>query len=83
MSLDGPACGVSATRTTLPVDAQVIHTVFGVDGTLIEDQHADQLAAAMSHLELEVSVDCLTVHVTPYGNPNDQMPPTSLFISGR
>jgi hypothetical protein len=41
---------------SLPLDVQVIHTIFGIDGTLVEDQHADQLSAAMSHLELEVSV---------------------------
>jgi hypothetical protein len=28
--------------------------VFGIDGTLAEDQHADQLASAMSHLDLKV-----------------------------
>jgi hypothetical protein len=56
MSLDEAACSASPTRMILPSDAQVIHTVFGVDGTLVEDQHADQLSAAMSHLELEVGV---------------------------
>ncbi len=36
--------------------AEVLHNVFGVDGRLCQEPHADRLATAMSRLTFEVTV---------------------------